>query len=193
MTSARKNLICLSDTPYYHVVARCVRRAWLCGVDEYAGRDYSHRKAWVLERLEQLSSIFTIEVCAYAVMSNHYHLVLHVDRSRALELTNEQVVARWTELFSAPPVVARWQKGEALQAESEFALRIIKRWRERLFDISWFMKCLNEHLARRANAEDTCNGRLWAGDCSCITGIPHIHVGQSRDSSPKRYWMKRVC
>jgi hypothetical protein len=57
MTSARKNLICLSDTPYYHVVARCVRRAWLWGVDEYAGRDYSHRKAWVLERLEQLSSI----------------------------------------------------------------------------------------------------------------------------------------
>ena len=69
MTYARKTLVSLSETPYYHVVARCVRRAWLWGFDEYAGRDYSHRKEWVLERLAQLTSIFTIEICAYAVMS----------------------------------------------------------------------------------------------------------------------------
>lgn len=66
----RKTLVSLKDTPYYHVVARCVRRAWLWGFDEYAGGDYSHRKDWVLERLSQLTPIFTIEVCAFAVMSN---------------------------------------------------------------------------------------------------------------------------
>lgn len=54
MTYPRKTLICLHDTPYYHVVARCVRRAWLWGVDEYAGKDYSHRKTWILERLDRL-------------------------------------------------------------------------------------------------------------------------------------------
>ena len=68
MTYARKTLIALQDTPYYHVVTRCVRRAWLWGVDEYAGRDYSHRKDWVLERLLQLSSIFAVDICAYAIM-----------------------------------------------------------------------------------------------------------------------------
>jgi hypothetical protein len=47
------------------------------------GCDYSHRKAWVLERLQILSDVFAIDICAYAVMSNHYHLVLHVDRERA--------------------------------------------------------------------------------------------------------------
>ena len=63
MTYARKSLVSLNDTPYYHVIARCVRRAWLWGFDEYAGRDYSHRKEWVLEPLAQLSSIFTIDIC----------------------------------------------------------------------------------------------------------------------------------
>jgi hypothetical protein len=71
----RKALVCLSDTPYYHVVARCVRRAWLWGFDEYADRDYSRRKQWVIERLELLVSIFAIDICAYAIMSNHFHLV----------------------------------------------------------------------------------------------------------------------
>ena len=61
MTTARKSLISLQDTPYYHVIARCVRRAWLWGVDEYAGRDYSHRKDWVLERLQQLAAVFAID------------------------------------------------------------------------------------------------------------------------------------
>lgn len=163
MTYARKTLVSLNDTPYYHVVARCVRRAWLWGRDEYAGRDYSHRKAWVLERLSIQASIFAIDICAYAVMSNHYHLVLHVDRVRARQWSLNEVVKRWTQLFSVPPLVARWQSGQADAVEREAAESIIESWRSRLWNISWFMKCLNEHLARRANAEDHCTGRFWEG------------------------------
>ena len=163
MTYARKTLISLQDTPYYHVVARCVRRAWLWGTDEYAGRDYSHRKAWALERLRLQSEVFAIEICAYAVMSNHYHLVLYVDRLRSKTWSLQEVVARWTQLYSAPPLVTRWERGEGGEAEREQAEKIIERWRSRLSDISWYMKSLNEHLARRANAEDGCSGRFWEG------------------------------
>jgi REP element-mobilizing transposase RayT len=155
--------VSLDDTPYYHVVARCVRRAWLWGYDEYAGRDYAHRKSWILERLAFLASMFSIDVCAYAVMSNHYHIVLHVDRSRALKWTAEEVVAQWTRLFGTPTVVERWLNGEATKAERKSAEKKIEQWRARLYSISWFMRCLNEHLARRANAEDNCTGRFWEG------------------------------
>ena len=159
----RKSLICLSETPYYHVAARCVRRAWLCGYDAYAAKDYSHRKHWVVQRLRFLSGAFTIDLCAYAVMSNHYHLVLRVDRKRAELLTNEEVVQRWTRLFRAPLLIQRWQEGDATAAERAVADRLIEGWRKRLIDISWYMRTLNEYLARRANAEDECTGRFWEG------------------------------
>jgi REP element-mobilizing transposase RayT len=163
MTYARKALVSLNDTAYYHVVARCVRRAWLWGYDKYAGRDFSHRKAWVLERLTLLASMFAIDVCAYAVLSNHYHLVLHVDRDRGRAWSLQEVVTQWCKLFVAPPSVERWLSGEADEAERVVAEAIIESWRERLYDISWFMRCLNEHIARRANLEDNCKGRFWEG------------------------------
>lgn len=163
VTYPRKSLVSLSETPYYHVVARCVRRAWLWGFDAYAGRDYSHRKRWVLDRLAQLASVFTIDVCAYAIMSNHYHLVLHVDRDRAQRLSTEEVVERWTRLFREPEIVKRWRTGNASEEERGIAETIIEKWRNRLYDLSWFMKCMNEYLARRANAEDGCDGRFWHG------------------------------
>lgn len=159
----RKSLVCLEDTPYYHVVARCVRRAWLWGYDAYAGKDYSHRKVWVLYRLRQLANIFSIELCAYAVMSNHYHLVLRVDRQRMTRWSPAEVVARWSQLFGIPPLIQRWQDGRASASERELAEQLIERWRQRLIDISWYMRCLNEYLARRANAEDGCTGRFWEG------------------------------
>jgi REP element-mobilizing transposase RayT len=163
MTYARKTLISLQDTPYYHVVARCVRRAWLWGFDEYARRDYSHRKQWVLERLTQLSSIFAIDICAYAIMSNHYHLVVRVDAAGARKWTPREVIERWTQLFCRSPLIERWEQGLCDDVEREVAERIIELWRRRLYDVSWYMRCLNEHLARRANIEDNCKGRFWEG------------------------------
>jgi hypothetical protein len=96
-------------------------------------------------------------------MSNHYHLVLHVDQARAAEWHQEQAVARWEALFGVPTIVERWREGLACQAEREAAEQLIERWRAHLRDVSWYMRCLNEHLARRANAEDQCTGRFWEG------------------------------
>lgn len=164
MPRARNTLISLQDTPYYHCVCRCVRRAFLWGTDRFSGRDYSHRKQWVVDRLECLSGVFSIDVCAYAVMSNHYHVVLQVDEARAQGWSEDTVIARWSTLFQRPDLIQRYQDGLCLSvAEHAAAKQCIATWRQRLYDISWYMRCLNEALARRANAEDHCRGRFWEG------------------------------
>ena len=167
MTRARSTQVSLDSTPYYHCICRCVRRAFLCGKDHYSGQDYEHRRQWVVERLAVLTEVFAIDLCAYAVMSNHYHVVLRINQQKALSWTDKAVAERWMQLFSGPLLVRRWLKGETEEAESQKAQEIVGLWRERLFDLGWFMKCLNEHLARKANEEDCCKGRFWEGRYKC--------------------------
>ena len=66
MAIPRKRQISLQDSPYYHCVSRCVRRAFLCGDDVVTGQSFEHRRGWVVEKLQQLSAVFAIDVCAYA-------------------------------------------------------------------------------------------------------------------------------
>ena len=162
MPRPRKHLISLSDTPYYHVVSRCVRRAYLCGTDPVSGRCYEHRRQWLENRIRLLSSLFAIDICAYAVMSNHIHLAVKVCPEQLEGLSDADIVERWTSLFKGPLLVQRWQAGEVLDsAEYQAVSECIRVYRNRLGDLSWFMKCLNEPIARLANKEDNCTGHFW--------------------------------
>jgi REP element-mobilizing transposase RayT len=162
MTRPRKALISLADTPYYHITSRCVRRAYLCGVDHYSGQDYEHRRQWVVDRIRLLSSLFAIDVCSFAVMRNHYHLVLKLCPEQFNDLTDEEIMGRWCALFKGPLLVQRHRSGEALtSAERATVGDIVSVWRRKLESISWFMRCLNQPIARRANLEDKCTGKFW--------------------------------
>lgn len=99
MPKPRKELISLDATPYYHCTSRCVRRAFLCDFDRLTQTSYEHRRAWVEERIELLASVFCIDVCAYAVMSNHHHVVLHINKAESSTFTNEQVCQRWHQIY----------------------------------------------------------------------------------------------
>jgi len=109
----------------------------------------------------ELAEIFALDICAYAVMSNHYHVVLYVDAQTATNWSRKEVIERWHQLFSGNLLSRRYLGGESLSKAEMAALdESVVKWRERLMSISWFMRVLNEGLARKANAEDNCTGRL---------------------------------
>lgn len=164
MPQARYRLVDTQTTPYYHCISRCVRRAFLCGYDRSSRKNFDHRKQWMLDRIKLLSSVFAIDVCAYAIMSNHFHLVLHVDTSKAQSWSQDEVIDRWLALYTGPVIVHRYKAGIALKKVEQDALaNWVEIWRARLADLSWYMRCLNETIARMANKEDKCTGRFWEG------------------------------
>ena len=168
MTQPRSQLVLPSHTRFYHCVSRCVRRAWLCGEDDYTGKNFDHRKPWLLERMKLLEEVFAIGIAAYAVMSNHYHVVLYMDLEQGEAWGREEVVRRWLRLFRGDPLAHAYLRGELDEGkELEQLDALVSIWRDRLCDLSWFMRCLNEHVARRANAEDDCTGRFWEGRFKC--------------------------
>ena len=69
-TYARRQIVAEDRVGVYHCIARCVQRAFLCGIDPYTGQDFSHRKKWILDRARELAGLFAVEVCGYSVMSN---------------------------------------------------------------------------------------------------------------------------
>ena len=160
MTIARSERVDEETTPYYHCMSRCVRRAFLCGDDPYTGKNFDHRRVWLIERLTALADVFSIDVLAYAVMANHWHVVLSLRSDRVSDWSTEEVVARFGSVF--PHSLSRYQKlSEQGKADVE------QVWRARLSDVSWMMKAMNEWVARKANREDGCTEHFWQGRFRC--------------------------
>ena len=190
MPKPRKALASLDATPYYHCTSRCVRRAFLCGEDRFTGQSFEHRRQWIEDRLLQLGSIFAIDVCSYAVMSNHYHVVLHINREQTLAWSVNKVIEHWHHLFKGNLLSQRYCQGEHLSKAEQHALsECVEKWRSRLMDISWFMRCANEFIARSANREDKVTGRFWQGrfdsqalldEQALMTGMVYVELNPIR-------------
>ena len=164
MPKPRSQLINLQDTPWIHCVSRCVRRSYLTGFDRVTGIDYSHRRGWIESRLERLTSAFSIDIAAYAILSNHHHVVVRVDPDKAKHWTWQQVIEQWHKVYTGSFLSQQFAKNGTLpSAELSILKRQADTWRKRLIDISWFMRALNEPIARWANTEDNVTGHFFEG------------------------------
>ena len=164
MPRPRSSQISLIDTPFYHCVSRCVRRSFLCGIDNYSGQSFEHRRAWVQDRILFLASVLAIDICAYAVMSNHIHVVVHINKVKAINWSTSEVIERWHQLHNGTLLTQKYRRNETLTENEQITFKdTVEVYRERLYNISWLMRDLNEYIAREANKEDGCSGRFWEG------------------------------
>ena len=164
MPTPRSHQVILSETPYYHCVSRCVRRAFLCGFDKLTEQSFDHRRDWVEARLLFLASVYTIDICAFAVMSNHTHIVVKIQAEKATTLRDTDVLNRWHKLHFGTLLTRKYCQTSMCDKHLLPTLNAtVDVYRKRLSDLSWFMKDLNEYIARKANAEDGCSGHFWEG------------------------------
>jgi hypothetical protein len=154
---------------FFHCFNRCVRRAFLCGFDSVTGRSFSHRKEWLVDRLRFLASIFAIEVCAFAVLANHFHNILRTRPDLVANWSDWEIATRWLTLFpkrhrNKPKSLSPLE--EDIRALTNYP-ELIAKLRQRLSSVSWFMAKLDEFIARAANKEDGVKGRFWESRFKC--------------------------
>ncbi len=162
---ARGEYLNPNEVQIVHAVQRCVRRAFLCGRDAFTGQSFEHRRAWIRQRLEFLAGVFAIDCLTYTVLSNHLHVVLRSRPDVVREWSDRDVAIRWLRLFPK-----RREKNGLPAEPDEHEVQMITgdtdrvvELRSRLSDMSWWMRCLAENIARRSNKEDACKGRFWEG------------------------------
>ena len=135
-----------------------MRQAYLCGDAA------EHRRVWVRDLLRQAAGAFAVDVLAYAVMSNHLHIVVLTDPDRVTGWSASEVASRWA---AAHPRLGRdgsvipWSADEITARAADVGW--VAKARLRLRSLSWFMKAVKEQLSRRANREDHCTGAFWEG------------------------------
>ena len=108
MPEPRYRQVSVDDTPYYHCISRCVRRAFLCGSDPVTGFDFEHRRQWIIDRIKLLCSIFAVDLCAYSIMHNHYHIVIRINTDELKQWSDEEVAQRWMRIFSGDLLVRQY-------------------------------------------------------------------------------------
>ncbi len=161
MTSARKHQVDPHSPGFYHLSSTCVRGAHLCGRDRESGRDYSARRLWLENRILKLAELFAIDVYAFAVMSNHYHIVVRTDPDRFNDVDDAEIARRWILSMKHPDTpLTSDQLSDRIATLVRDPSRI-KRCREHLASVSWYMAKINEPLARRCNTEDGTKGHFW--------------------------------
>ena len=143
MTTPRRLLVDPVNACDYHLVSRCVQGAFLCGRDPRTGRDYSHRRQWLVDRIRLLACCFAVEVYAYCIMSNHFHLVARYDPLARWRWSDAEVARRWVDAF--PPK----EKGRVVEERKPEARELLLGDPDRLFrarctlgSLSAFMKHL---------------------------------------------------
>ena len=162
---ARAEVFDPGEVAILHICARIVRRCFLFGIDPFTGKNHDHRKIWIEDQLKLLATHLGIDLLSFAILSNHFHLILR-SRPDVVETWDDSEVARrW--LMLCPN---RKKEDRSPEEPNEFELNSIRNdpeklatIRTRLSDVSWWMRLLCQNIGTRANQEDKQVGKFFQG------------------------------
>lgn len=160
----RSEIFTPNEQAIVHVMNRCVRSCFLFEHDPQTGQNYGHRHRMFEKELEKAARGFAIDLLSYAIMDNHFHLILRSRPDVLQQWDDLEVIKQWhilcpifkDELGVPVPEPSRQALEEVAQDTEQVAT-----WRARLSDISWFMKLVSERIAKWCNAEDGITGHFW--------------------------------
>jgi hypothetical protein len=165
----RKFVFDPTEVGVYHCINRCVRRAFLCGTDSLTGKCFDHRKEWIQKRMAFLAGNLGVDVLGFSILSNHIHVVVRNRPDVVAGWSDDEVARRWWNVF---PKRKDRESNPAEPTQAELSMitadpERLAEVRARLSSLPWFMRCLVEPIARRANREDKCSGHFFEGRYRC--------------------------
>ncbi len=139
---------------FYHVVSRIGGRRFL--IDD--------AEKGILLSMIRAAAIFSgVELYTYAVMSNHFHLLVRVPRKQ--KVSDRELSRRMEALYGTPrflKVLEKWErwadKKQEGRVEEEKA-----RLRARMYDLSQFCKTFKEAYTQDYNRRHENTGTIWEG------------------------------
>ena len=162
---ARKEIIRPNQVAVYHCWATTLPKLCLCG--KKGKTDCDHRKEWIRDRLVQMSEVFAVEVCGYAINKDRLDVIIRVRPDLAKKWSKEEVARRWKMIH--PQDRDRELEFETVKPSKQQIQDLLddkqqlEECRGRLCDVTWFVRDLCEAVARRMNREEGRKGRVWYG------------------------------
>jgi putative transposase len=156
----------------YHCMTRVVNGERV--LDETA-REVLRKQVW------QIAEFCGVQVITYAVMTNHFHVLVRVPERPAV-VPDEELLRRYQVLYPKP---TRFQslRLEVLMAQIASGDPEAERWRQRqmklMHDISPFMKLLKQRFTRWFNRTHSRYGTLWAERFKSVLVEPAERVIQA--------------
>ena len=138
----------------YHVMSRTS-----CGQLLFGDRE----KAVFVKQMRRQAAFCGVEVLAYCVMGNHFHLLVEVPEKK--DVPDEELLRRYRVLYGErqPPSAP---KPEVLEAYLKEAGEMGRQWRERLMarmhDLSAFVRELKQRFGIWYNHTHKNKGTIWA-------------------------------